>query len=134
MNPSNQGNCGQVLLTSNKSDNSDRIIDPEATDHMTFDSKDISEVTQQRRRSIANANGVTYPITRAGIVALSPSLSFSHTLLVPSPSNKLLSVSQVTAELNCVALIYPTFCLLQAILTKDILLFGIVWDIRHLVI
>jgi hypothetical protein len=54
-------------------------------------------------------------------VTLSPSLSLSHTLLVPSLSNKLMSVSQVTADLNCVVLIYSTFCLLQDILTKEII-------------
>ena len=33
----------------------------------------------------------------------------------------LLSVSQVTKELNCVVLMYSTFCLLQDILTKEII-------------
>jgi hypothetical protein len=32
-----------------------------------------------------------------------------------------MSVSQVTEELNCVVLIYSTFCLLQDILTKEII-------------
>lgn len=45
----------------------------------------------------------------AKIVALSPSFSLSNTLLVLSFSNKLLSIGQATKELNCVALIYPTF-------------------------
>ncbi|RVW21623.1 Retrovirus-related Pol polyprotein from transposon TNT 1-94 [Vitis vinifera] len=57
----------------------------------------------------------------AGTVALSSPLSLNHTLLVPSLSNKLLSVSQVTTDLNCVVLMYPTFCLLQDILTKEII-------------
>ena len=52
---------------------------------------------------------------------LSPSLSLAHTLLVPSLSNKLMSVSQVTEELNCVVLIYSTFCLLQDVLSKEII-------------
>ena len=73
---------------------------------------------------IANANGATYPITGAGTVPLSPSLSLAHTLLVPSLSNKLMFVSQVTKELNCVVLIYSTFCLLQDILNKEIIRHG----------
>ena len=52
---------------------------------------------------------------------ISPSLSLSHTLLVPSLSNKLMSVIQVTEELNCVVLIYLAFCLLQDILSKEII-------------
>ena len=91
---------------------------------MTFNSDDFIEVTQPRRIDIANANGVTYPITRAGTVDVSPSLSLSNTLLVSSLSNKLMSVGQVTEELNCVTLMYPTFCLLQDILTKEIIRHG----------
>ena len=91
----NQGNCGRVFCSS---------------------------TTQNPRRTcIANANGATYPITGAGTVPLSPSLSLAHTLLVPSLSNKLMSVSQVTKELNCVVLIYSTFCLLRDILSKELI-------------
>lgn len=78
---------------------------------MTFCSDDFVEIMQQRRTSIANANGVTYPITGAGRVALSPSFSLSNTLLVQSLSNKLMFIGQATEELNCVVLIYPTFSL-----------------------
>ena len=52
---------------------------------------------------------------------LSPTLPLSNTLLVPSLSLKLLTVSQVTKDLNCAVLIYPTFCLIQEILTKEII-------------
>lgn len=115
----NQGNCGFALLGSSQDNYSGCIVDSGATDHMTFDVNDFAKITQPRRSSVANANGVTYPVTGAGTVVLSPSLSLSNTLLVPSLSNKLLSVSQATEELNCVALIYPTFCLFQDILTQE---------------
>ena len=74
-----------------------------------------------RRTNIANANGVTSPITGVGTVALSPKLQLHNTLLVPSLSHKLLSVSQVTSDLNCLVLMYPTFYLLQDIITKEII-------------
>lgn len=68
---------------------------------MTFDSNDFSEITQPRGTSISNANGVTYPITKAGTVSLHPFSSFiSHFV----DSFSLLSVSQVTEELNCVVI------------------------------
>ena len=54
-------------------------------------------------------------------MALTPSLSLKNTLLVPSLTNKLLSVGQATDELNCCVLMYPTFCLFQDILTKKII-------------
>ena len=88
---------------------------------MTFDPHDFVKHTRPKRMSIANANGVQYPIIGAGIVALSPSVSLPNTLLVPSLSNKLLSISQAAKELNCCVLIYPTFYLFQDILTKEII-------------
>ncbi|KAL5764225.1 hypothetical protein ACOSQ2_016819 [Xanthoceras sorbifolium] len=95
-----QGNCGQVLLSFNHRDDGVWIIDSGATDHMTFDPTDFSQITPPRRNRIANANGVTYPVIGVGT---------------------LMSVSQVTADLNYVVLIYPTFCFLHDILTKEII-------------
>ena len=118
---SDQGNCGQALDACHGYNEYMWIIDSGATDRMNFDPHHFSHITQPRRTCIANANGVQYPITGAGTVALSFPLSLNHTLLVPSLSNKLLSVSQVTTDLNCVVLMYPTFCLLQDILTKEII-------------
>ena len=66
-------------------------------------------------------------------MALSSSLSLNHTLFIPSLSNKLLSVSQVTTDLNCVVLMYLTFCLLQNILTKEIIGHGTKkWGLYHM--
>jgi hypothetical protein len=93
-------------------------MDSGATDHMTFCSGDFPNTTEPRRTGITNANGVVYPVTRAGTVHISPSISLTNTILVPSLSNKLLSVSQVTEDLNCVALMYLKFCLFQDILIE----------------
>lgn len=54
-------------------------------------------------------------------MTLSPTLHLSHTLLVPSLSHKLMSVGQLTEELRCVVLMYSNFCLIQDILTKEII-------------
>lgn len=113
-------NQHQGMNSSHRRD-SNWIVDSGATDHMTYDPTDFSSVTQPRRSKISNANGVQYPVTGAGTVTLSPSLSLPNTLLIPSLSNKLLSVSQITTDLNCMVLMYPTFCLLQEILTKEII-------------
>lgn len=107
-----QGNCGQVFCSSTTLNDGAWIIDSEATNHIAFDPNDFSNTTQPRRTCIANANRATYPVTGAGAVPLSPSLSLVHTLLVLSLSNKLMFMSQVTEELNCIILIYSTFCLL----------------------
>ena len=120
----NQGNCGQVFCSSTTRNDGAWIIDFGATNHMTFDSNNFSNTTQPRRTCIANANGVTYPIIGVRTVPLSLSLSIAYTLFVPSLFNKLMFVSQVTKELNCVVLIYSTFCLLQDVLSKEIIRCG----------
>lgn len=71
----------------NDSGNHDWIIDSRATNHMTFDPHDFVNITQPKRTCVTNANGVTYPITGVGKVALSLSFTLSNTLLVPSLSN-----------------------------------------------
>ncbi|KAI5324020.1 hypothetical protein L3X38_033093 [Prunus dulcis] len=57
---------GYGFHTSNKIDSRSWIIDSGATDHMTFDPDDFLNTTQPRRTCIANANGVTHPVTGAG--------------------------------------------------------------------
>ena len=63
-----QGNCGYALLSSIQNGDNGWIINSGVTNHMTFNSDDFIEVTQLRRTDIANANGVTYPVTRARTV------------------------------------------------------------------
>lgn len=88
---------------------------------MTFSATDFSLSTHSHRTKIVNAKGVPYPVTGAGSVPLSPSLSLANTLLVSSLSSKLISVRRITDELNCVVLMYPTICLFQDILAKKII-------------
>ena len=94
--PNGLSNTGCGLYYSEQGTSTDWIIDSGATDHMTFDKKDLVVFTQPKWTCIANANGVTYHFTRAGKFALSLSFSLPNTLLVPSLSNKLLSVGQPT--------------------------------------
>lgn len=115
---SDSGKLGSSLLNATERDYDGWIIDSGATNHMAYDSNDFINSAPPRRTNIANANRVTYPATGPGTVALLPSLSLSHALVVPSLSNKLMSVDQATEELDCCALIYPHFCFLQDILTK----------------
>ncbi|PNX84560.1 beta-galactosidase, partial [Trifolium pratense] len=94
------GNNSHALFTSSHDRYSGWIVDSGATDHMTFCKKDLTTKDTPRRTSIINANGVTYPVIGAGTVSLSPSISLPNTLLVPSLSNKLISVGQATEDLN----------------------------------
>ena len=110
--PGTFGTSGKALHIFTHNNDDDWILDFGATDHMTFDSNDFSNATQPRRSYVTNANGVTYPVTGTGTMTLSPSFSLSKTLLVPSLSNRLMYVSQVTVDLNCVIVMYSTFCFL----------------------
>lgn len=124
------GNFSSNLVTSSCDvDHGAWLLDSGATDHMTFAATDFTTKSPPRCTSAANANGVVSPVIGARPVYLSPSLQLSNTLLVPSLSHKLLSVSQVTTELNCVVLIYLTFCLLPDILTNEIIGLVLKWGV-----
>ena len=56
---------------------------------MTFDPRDLQDKCSPKRSRIANANGVTYPVTSAGRVALTPSFLLLNILLIPSLTNKI---------------------------------------------
>lgn len=66
---------------------------------LTFDQNDFLSTSLCHRTSVANANGIAYPVTRAGAIALSSSLSLSNTLFVLPLCNKLLFVGEATK--NC---------------------------------
>ena len=88
---------------------------------MTFDAQDFCQHTALRQTNIVNANDTISSVQEAGTVMLSPALSLSNTLFVPSISHKLLFVSQITKDLNCTTLMYLDFILIQDILTKEII-------------
>jgi hypothetical protein len=54
------------------------VVDSGASNHMTFDEKDFTQLSQPHRTCVANANGVLSPVTGAGTVNLSPTLSLTH--------------------------------------------------------
>lgn len=113
---------GYALLCPQRDANSFAwLLNSWAIGHMTFDAMHFSATSPPRHTSVANANGIISPVTGASSVNLSSSLHLSNTLLVLSLSNKLLSICQITADLGCVVLIYPTSYLLQDILTKKII-------------
>ncbi|KAB2597903.1 hypothetical protein D8674_000823 [Pyrus ussuriensis x Pyrus communis] len=118
------GKNGTVLITSTKRDTG-WIIDSGASDHMTYDASLFYYMTSPSKEEVITANGDVAPVTRAGSISLTPSLSIHNALLVPSLFNHLLSVGQVTEQLDCVVLMFPTFCLLQDIQTRAIIGRGI---------
>ena len=109
MPPQSSGNCGYAFNMNNGDTQSG---DSDATDHMTYNPTDLACDTVQLRPNITNANCVTSPVTGAGTVRLTPTLSLPHTLLVPSLKHKLMSPGQTIEQLNYCVLLHPKFCLI----------------------
>ena len=101
------------------------IIDSGATDHMTNNSSNIHHLTPVRQSGVTNANGESYPITGAGSVTLTDSITLDTVFLVPSLSHNLLSVKQITQQFYCCVILYPWCCIFQDILTWKIIGRGI---------
>lgn len=97
------------------------IFDCGATDTMTYDPTDFTTFTLPQKESIETANGQIVHVSGGGTIPITPQITLSNCLYVPSLSNKLLSISQLTKTLDCVVLMYPNFCLLQDIHTKEII-------------
>jgi hypothetical protein len=120
----NTGNFGFIESTTSVPCNKPWIIDSGASNHMTNDSKLFLLYTTTLRNTVKVANGLSTPVLGAGSIPLSSSLSLSSVLHVPSLSNNLMSISQITKHLNCCAIFFSTHCLFQDILTKKLIGLG----------
>lgn len=105
------GNMGTTLIGSVNHDTC-WIIDSRATNHMTYDRTFFNSTTPSPQDSIVTTNGVIASITGVGSIALTPMLSLQNCLLVSTLSGHLLSVGQVTEQLDCVVLMFTSFFLL----------------------
>lgn len=94
------------------------IFDSGASDHMTSDSSRFVTFTPPHHSSVKVAKGVLTSIQGAGSLSLTPSMSLSSVLYVPSLSNNLLYVRQITKQLNCSVTFFPTYCVFHDLLTK----------------
>ena len=92
-----------------------------ATDTMTHDPHDFNRLSTPVKIHIETTNGELVAVQGGGPIVFSKGLKLKNCLYIPALSSKLLSVSQVTNELNCVVLMFPVFCILQDILTKEII-------------
>ncbi|KAM1760876.1 hypothetical protein ACFX12_003710 [Malus domestica] len=115
---STAGTVGHGLLATDPKHHTGWILDSGATDHMTYDKNMFQCMTTSHREYIATANGTRAPVIGAGTVYLTASLLLHRCLLVPSLSHHLLFIPQVTEQLDCVVLMYLSFCLFQDIQTK----------------
>ncbi|RVW22233.1 Retrovirus-related Pol polyprotein from transposon TNT 1-94 [Vitis vinifera] len=116
---------GKFLNTFTPVINSAWIIDSGATDHMTFDSRQVSPLRPSSQKIVSTANGNTTPVIREGSLTLTDTLNLDSVLVVPSLDYNLLSVSQITAALSCIVIFWPEFCVIKDIQTRQTIGCGI---------
>jgi len=88
---------------------------------MTHDPHDFNNLSAPVKTHIEIANGELVVVQREDSIVFKKKIKLENCLYVHALSSKLLFVSQVIKELNCMVLMFPTFCLLQDILTKEII-------------
>ena len=113
------GNGGKVLNISIPVSNSAWIIDSGATDHMTFDSRQVSPLKSSSQNSVSIADGTSIPIIGEGSLSLTNTLNLDSILVLPSLNYNTLSVSQITTALFCVITFWPEFCVFKDIRTRQ---------------
>ncbi|KAK2975037.1 hypothetical protein RJ640_002466 [Escallonia rubra] len=113
------GNGGKALNMSTLVTNNAWIIDSGATDHMTFDSRQVSTLKQSSQKFVTTANGTPAPIVGEGHLPLTSNMNLDSVLVVPSLDYNLLSVSQITTALFCVVIFWPNFCVFKDIRTRQ---------------
>ncbi|RVW50306.1 Retrovirus-related Pol polyprotein from transposon TNT 1-94 [Vitis vinifera] len=116
---------GKFLNTFTPVINSAWIIDSSATDHMTFDSRQVSPLRSFSQKIVSTANGNTTPIIGERSLTLTDTLNFDSVLVVPSLNYNLLSISQITAALSCIVIFWPEFCVIKDIQTRQTIGCGI---------
>ena len=113
------GNGGKVLNISTPVSNSAWIIDSGATDHMTFNSRQVSPLKSSSQNSVYTTSGTSIPIIKEGSLSLTNTLNLDSVLVVPSLNYNLLSISQITTALFCVVIFWFEFCVFKDIRTRQ---------------
>ena len=84
---------------------------------MIRDASKLQSISSYSQFFITTANCGTSHISGVGSVVLSNNLTLNSILVVPSLECNLFSVGQITHDLNCTVTLWPSFCVLQDILT-----------------
>ena len=116
---------GKVFTASTPVLNSAWIIDSGATDHMTFDVRQVTNLNPSSQNCVSTANGNTNPVVGEGSSHLTNTFHLDSVLVVPSLDYNLLSVSQITTTLSCVVIFWPDHCVFKDIQTRQTIGYGV---------
>lgn len=92
------------------------IVDSGASDHMTGDLSILTNFqTCINHSGVKIADGSLSPVAGTGSVHLTENFHLSSVLYVPKLNCNLLSISQLTRDLNCITKFHSNFCDFQAV-------------------
>ena len=80
---------------------------------MTCDPSDFLSIVPTPRTKIQTANEECVEVTRVGTVDITSCMKLKNCRLIPSFTHKLLSITQLTKELNCTITMSSTDCFIQ---------------------
>ena len=80
---------------------------------MSYDPNDFVTREKPMKNIVKTASGEEIKVEGAGTISLAKELTLKNYLFVPNLSHKLLSVNQLTRNLNCTVLIKPGGCIVQ---------------------
>ena len=105
------------------------LLDSGASRHMAGSYRNFIDYTPDlNKKTVKLADGSSQTIMGSGTIMCSTDMSLSSVLHVPSFPINLLSISCITNELNCVAILFPSWCLFQELGTGKRLGTGIMHD------
>ncbi|CAL9006827.1 unnamed protein product [Prunus brigantina] len=93
------------------------ILDSGATDHITYDPTLFTKTESSQMPIVNLPTGSHAPITSTGTIPFNSNITLDKVLCVPSFRLNLMSASKLTTSLNCCAILFPTFCVLQDLAT-----------------
>ena len=108
---------GKFLNTSTPVINSAWIIDSGATNHMTFDSRQVPPLDLPHKKLFPQPM-VTQPQSLGRSLTLTDTLNLDSILVVPSLDYNILLVSQIIAALSCIVIFWLEFCVFKDIQTR----------------
>ena len=113
------GNLNKCLVSSLSSE---WVIDSRATGYMTGNSSLFSTFKLHPLTSFATlADGTQSCVLRPSTIFPTPSLPLSPVLSLSNLSFNLMFVSKLTLALKCYISLFPDFCLVQDLMTKQII-------------
>ena len=112
---------GKAFTTSTSVLNSAWTIDSGATNHMTFNVRQVKNLNPSSQHCVSMANGNITPVVGEGSSHLTNTLHLDLVLHVPSLDYNLLLVSHITTTLSYVVIFWLDHCVFKDIQARKMI-------------